>query len=270
MDIGTALRHLRDDLGLTQKQMIQGTKITVSHYSKLEKGQNRIFIENLVEILKQRNISLSYFVDHYLNDENSEKEVNYSEILNIAFYEKDKIAAEEIKRQIFSDKSSSNELRDRATLIVDMIDNQGQSNVDARIINSIFKHDNWTQYDEAIILLGNIIRTSNVLNMSPLVLTLIRKYKDLDKEKIEKQRRLATVGINYLFNFRKLSKEFNKNVLKIISWIKTTSIVPELGIIRELNAYFLAVYEGNISVSTNIKNVLKISGYQNLANDLPN
>ena len=50
MDIGTALRHLRDDLGLTQKQMIQGTKITVSHYSKLEKGQNRIFIENLVEI----------------------------------------------------------------------------------------------------------------------------------------------------------------------------------------------------------------------------
>ena len=112
--------------------------------------------------------------------------------------------------------------------------------------------------------------TSNVLNMSPLVLTLIRKYKDLDKEKIEKQRRLATVGINYLFNFRKLSKEFNKTVLKIISWIKTTSIVPELGIIRELNAYFLAVYEGNISVSTNIKNVLKISGYQNLANDLPN
>ncbi|MES5151099.1 XRE family transcriptional regulator, partial [Lactobacillus crispatus] len=80
-------------------------------------------------------------------------------------------------------------MRDRATLIVDMIDNQGQSNVDARIINSIFKHDNWTQYDEAIILLGNIIRTSNVLNMSPLVLTLIRKYKDLDKEKIEKQRR---------------------------------------------------------------------------------
>lgn len=62
MDIGTALRHLRDDLGLTQKQMIQGTKITVSHYSKLEKGQNRIFIENLVEILKQRNISLSYLL----------------------------------------------------------------------------------------------------------------------------------------------------------------------------------------------------------------
>ncbi|MBI1711314.1 transcriptional regulator [Lactobacillus crispatus] len=83
-----------------------------------------------------------------------------------------------------------------------------------------------------------------------------------------------TVALNLtiqdLFNFRKLSKEFNKTVLKIISWIKTTSIVPELGIIRELNAYFLAVYEGNISVSTNIKNVLKISGYQNLANDLPN
>ncbi|MCT7823370.1 MAG: XRE family transcriptional regulator, partial [Lactobacillus crispatus] len=98
----------------------------------------------------------------------------------------------------------------------------------------------------------------------------LRERSIYTKDLTVSQRRLATVGINYLFNFRKLSKEFNKTVLKIISWIKTTSIVPELGIIRELNAYFLAVYEGNISVSTNIKNVLKISGYQNLANDLPN
>ncbi|MCO0807835.1 hypothetical protein NGA74_08175 [Lactobacillus helveticus] len=54
-----------------------------------------------------------------------------------------------------------------------------------------------------------------------------------------------------------------------MSWVNTASIIPELGIIRELNMYFLAVYEGNSSVSADIKNILKISGYQNIADDLP-
>ncbi|NRO89598.1 hypothetical protein [Lactobacillus helveticus] len=168
-----------------------------------------------------------------------------------------------------SDKSSSSELKDRATLIVDMLESNGKNKVNAQIINSIFKHENWTQYDEAIILLGNTIRVSNVSNVSPLILTLIRKYKSLDKEEVEKQRRLATVGINYLFNFRKLSKKINEIVVDVMSWVNTASTIPELGIIRELNMYFLAVYEGNSSVSADIKNILKISGYQNIADDLP-
>lgn len=106
-------------------------------------------------------------------------------------------------------------------------------------------------------------------NVSPLILTLIRKYKSLDKEEVEKQRRLATVGINYLFNFRKLSKKINEIVVDVMSWVNTASTIPELSIIRELNMYFLAVYEGNSSVSADIKNILKISGYQNIADDLP-
>lgn len=85
-----------------------------------------------------------------------------------------------------SDKSSSSELKDRATLIVDMLESNGKNKVNAQIINSIFKHENWMQYDEAIILLGNTIRVSNVSNVSPLILTLIRKYKSLDKEEVEK------------------------------------------------------------------------------------
>lgn len=168
-----------------------------------------------------------------------------------------------------SDKSSSSELKDRATLIVDMLESNGKNKVNAQIINSIFKHENWTQYDEAIILLGNTIRVSNVSNVSPLILTLIIKYKSLDKEEVEKQRRLATVGINYLFNFRKLSKKINEIVVDVMSWVNTASTIPELGIIRELNMYFLAVYAGNSSVSADIKNILKIFGYQNIADDLP-
>ena len=41
MTIGEALKKLRQSLELTQAQMIQGSKISITHYSKMEKGQNK-------------------------------------------------------------------------------------------------------------------------------------------------------------------------------------------------------------------------------------
>lgn len=51
MTIGEALKKLRQSLGLTQAQMIKGSKISITHYSKMEKGQNRIFVDDLMLIL---------------------------------------------------------------------------------------------------------------------------------------------------------------------------------------------------------------------------
>ena len=39
MTIGEALKKLRQSLELTQAQMIQGSKISITHYSKMEKDK---------------------------------------------------------------------------------------------------------------------------------------------------------------------------------------------------------------------------------------
>ena len=62
MTIGEALKKLRQSLGLTQAQMIKGSKISITHYSKMEKGQNRIFVDDLMLILQLHKISPSYFL----------------------------------------------------------------------------------------------------------------------------------------------------------------------------------------------------------------
>ncbi|MGN8830822.1 helix-turn-helix domain-containing protein [Paenibacillus barengoltzii] len=48
MKISEASRKERKSLGLTQGQMIKESKISVTHYSKMENGQNRIFIDDLI------------------------------------------------------------------------------------------------------------------------------------------------------------------------------------------------------------------------------
>lgn len=68
MKINEAIRALRIELGLTQKEMIEKTNITLTHYSKMEKGQNRIFVEDLIKILEKRHVSVSYFFEKYFKD----------------------------------------------------------------------------------------------------------------------------------------------------------------------------------------------------------
>ena len=262
--IGKAMRALRVNLGLTQKQMVKGTKISITHYSKMEKGQNRIFVDDLIEILKARHISLSDFFSRYVDKSNV---LNKSESLNMAFYSNDLDKAKKIKKDILSSKESSIELKDRAILIVDAL-SQNNKNLE-KVMKDFFLYENWTEYDSAIIILSNSIRTTNLENIKPLIFKLIKKYNDLGTQNIERQRRLGTVGINFLFNFRKNSKGFDNTVVAVLKWLETLSCVPELGIIKEIYRYFLFLYTDRGEQARNIKETLKLSGYESISSNLP-
>lgn len=118
-----------------------------------------------------------------------------------------------------------------------------------------FQYNNWSQNDSAIIILGNIIREENLQYMLPMVLKLIKVYPNLSIQNVVRQRHLATVGINYLFNLRKNSKENNISK-EILKWLNTLAPIPELGIIREISKYFEAIYSDDQNICNMIKIVL--------------
>lgn len=271
MKISEASRKERKSLGLTQGQMIKESKISVTHYSKMENGQNRIFIDDLILILQLRGISITQFFKKYfpLNDN-----IDYSQIsqeLNQAFYDNDVKKAKELKLKILNTKHMSTELRDRANLIIAALNSKDDKTDTAAVkqaMHDFFKHQEWMNDENAIVLLSNSIQKDNLNDVTPLVMMLIRKYKDLKEQSLIKQRRLATVGINYLYVLRKYFMDSDKVAFKILSWLESLATDPELCLLRELTLYFYFIYT-NDDQAEEIKLILDQSGYKKISDNLP-
>ena len=97
---------------------------------------------------------------------------------------------------------------------------------------------------------------------------LIRKYKKLNEQNLTKQRRLATVGINYLYVLRKYFSNSDKIAFKILSWLESLTADPELCLYKELILYFHSVYTDKRQAIL-IKKLLKLSDYPKIADNLP-
>lgn len=251
--------------------MIKESKISVTHYSKIENGQNRIFIDDLILILQLRGISITQFFKKYFP---SNDNIDYSQIsqeLNQAFYDNDVKKAKELKLKILNTKHMSTELRDRANLIIAVLNSKDDKTDTAAVkqaMHDFFKHQEWMNDENAIVLLSNSIRKDNLNDVTPLVMMLIRKYKDLKEQSLIKQRRLATVGINYLYVLRKYFMDSDKVAFKILSWLESLATDPELCLLRELTLYFYFIYT-NDDQAEGIKLILDQSGYKKISDNLP-
>ena len=60
MEVGELLKKIRLEKNLTQKEMSRGV-LSVSYYSKVEKGIHRVGAEDLILILDNNDIQRTYF-----------------------------------------------------------------------------------------------------------------------------------------------------------------------------------------------------------------
>ena len=128
-------------------------------------------------ILQLRGISITQFFKKYfpLNDN-----IDYSQIsqeLNQAFYDNDVKKAKELKLKILNTKHMSTELRDRANLIIAVLNAKDDKTDTAAVkqaMHDFFKHQEWMNDENAIVLLSNSIRKDNLNDVTRLVMMLIR------------------------------------------------------------------------------------------------
>ena len=131
----------------------------------------------MILILQLRVISITQFFKKYFP---SNDNIDYSQIsqeLNQAFYDNDVKKAKELKLKILNTKHMSTELRDRANLIIAALNSKDDKTDTAAVkqaMHDFFKHQEWMNDENAIVLLSNSIRKDNLNDVTPLVMMLIR------------------------------------------------------------------------------------------------
>ena len=109
--IGEILKSIRKEAGLSQSEMCEGV-LSVSAYSKIERGIHQIDIDTLYEILGRNSsiIDVKTFLYELLFNSNGEEGQLYLEI-NLAYLSKDIEALDKLKNEIeanFSDEQLLN------------------------------------------------------------------------------------------------------------------------------------------------------------------
>ncbi|MBT8804041.1 transcriptional regulator [Lactobacillus delbrueckii subsp. bulgaricus] len=97
--VGELLKRIRSDLGLSQKQMA-GMTMSVTQYSRIESGDQRIIADDLFEILTAQQVSARCFVDAMTNFD-FERAADFTDVLLCQLNKGESDNAHGIKRLIY-------------------------------------------------------------------------------------------------------------------------------------------------------------------------
>lgn len=231
MTIGDALRKERENLDLTQKEMVEGTSISVSHYSKIENDIQDIKAKDLFELLDARKIDVNNFRKKIIDKKrNSLNEL--ADQLTKAFYKPDIKLAKAVKEQL-ADFSDAEELQIRAELVVAVLTNnlkETKQELSAKLIN-YFERD------------------------ATLMNKLLVKYQKIDQYPLDTQKRIGNIFVNYLhvlYDYRA-----KRMARKYINFLQNLPGIPELTLDKLMGDYYDAVFFKNEKELAQTLSVLK-------------
>lgn len=267
--IGNKLKQLRHDLGLTQTEMAAGV-ISVSFYSKVERGLHDIGAEELIEILQKQNINFQEFFSGVSKESADKKR------LNILFNKFIKAANEDNDNEIVSIINEFENIKPRTPfirsqiLLAKMIANthdkyslEKLSNEEKKKIKKIiFQEDSDENEYLRIAIIANTIRVFSLEEASFLVISIMRRYQDTNKIDRKIMYALSALMVNYT-NWCLENKKASlcKDALKYLMRLPNT---VELAFSKILGQYYRDLINHDIKNAKKIRETLIDSGYETI------
>ena len=265
--IGSKLKKLRHDLGLTQKEMAADV-ISVSFYSKVERGFHDIGAEELIQILEKHGVSFQEFFS-----ETEQKKINTKK-LNALVNNLIKAANEDNDIQISDIINQLEKIEPQTSLIKSLI-------LQAKVISETHSDDSFEKLtnkekneikkivfqkdiDEngylRIVLLSNTMELYSIDESTFLIKSIIRRYQDTTKLEKNILIALSILMVNYV----DICLQKNKISLceEPLNYLKELPNVIELAFTKILGKYYGDIIIGNRDEAIQIKKVLNISGYE--------
>lgn len=261
MKISDALKKERKELGLRQKDMFSKLKISKSHYSQIENGFHRIYADDLLRILVNLNIDYHKFFDEVIEDYGFDMEaLKLENKLSHAFYNRDLKEAIKVKKEIFLSKNVSFELKYHALLVLsELKEEKIPENVQKDMYRYLFK-ENWTENKDALRIFGNAMKYFDEDIRVILMDRVLKEYKNISNFPEDVQKRVATICINYLFNYE---GDLNTQIEEIINLLNLLKPLPQFALYKILVALFKTKFyeDKDTAKIREIKNTLILAGY---------
>ncbi|MCT3584917.1 XRE family transcriptional regulator [Lactobacillus amylovorus] len=269
MKISEALRKERQDRNLKQKDMIKNLAISKSHYSQIEHGKHRIYAEDLLKMLADNNIDYHHFFDEVapsygFRNDNSELQKEMSQ----AFYEADVKKAEMLKDKILQ-QNFPMEYKLHALLIVaELKKTKLDAKTQKEILQSMFSQNDWTKNRDTLRIFGNAMKYFDKSVRRTLMQSVLRTYKNINNFSDGEIIRIATICVNYLFNIDDKHDFQDKEVEQIFLLLKSLEPIPAFLMYKLLGKFYLAISKDQKRDAEEIKNVLRLTGYTEVAQRL--
>lgn len=264
--IGSRLKQLRLDLGLTQTEMAAGV-ISVSFYSKVERGFNDIGAEELIEILQKHNVSFEDFFSGVAKEGTDKKKFN---ALVNRFV---KAANEDNDREIVSIINKFESIKPRtpfiksqillAKMIANTHDKNSLEKLDMKEKNEIkkiiFQEDTDENEYLRIAIIANTIRVYSLDEANFLVKSIIRRYHDVDKVERKVQLAISALMTNYV-NWC-LENGKSELCMEALKYLKNLPCTVEFTFFKILAEYYESLVQHEKDNVTAIRNILIKAGY---------
>ncbi len=243
MTIGEALKEERVKvLHYTQRQMIKGTSISISHYSKIENNIQEIKAVDLFNLLNERNIDFVSFKKRL--EDNSEKSnfASLADELTFAFYKPDLNKAKQVKKEI--DKlNDAEELKIRAELVVAVLSNNldnEKGKLSEHLVTYFSNNNQWTENADMLRIIGNSTRIIDFNTLNTLMDKIFNHYIDVDSFSLETQKRIGNIFANYLH----VLYDYKASMMakKYVSFLKNLPEIPELVLDKLMGYYYEATF----------------------------
>ncbi|AWM74171.1 hypothetical protein DKL56_06510 [Lactobacillus apis] len=265
--IGSKLKKLRHDLGLTQKEMAADV-ISVSFYSKVERGFHDIGAEELIQILEKHGVSFQeFFAEPKKNDFNTKK-------LNALVNDLVKAANEDNDVEITNITNQLMQIEPQTSVTESLI-------LQAKVISSTHSKDSLKKLSSTekkkikqlvfqkdidengylrIVLISNVMEIYSIDELTFLIKSIIRRYQDVTKLEKEVLLALSVLMVNYIdFCLQQNKINLCKDPL---NYLKKLPCIVELALTKILGKYYEDIIDGKKEEAGKIKKVLTISGYK--------
>lgn len=216
MEICDLLKQTRIDLGLTQQGMA-GEVMSVAQYSRIESGEQRIKVEDLLELLESHNYDLGYFFTKMIYSRRGEKEADW---INIEFRVKNAFYDWNWKKMSFLKEQAANltgktALRVGGDLVAYLLDPElkDHEQLKSEVSDYFFSLDNWMDDTEAIVVFAVAIQLMKFDIAYFWLSELLDKYQQIDNFSRDQQ---EAVGKYYagLFSGEDEEAERIKEILR--------------------------------------------------------